>query len=153
LLASSLLSSLRQRYEDALRNRDEQLGHNKGPNHVDVKSAEAAVAAARTAVLAEVRNIQHAADKELAEAQGNEGRIAGLLADAQKRAVEVNLLEIQYNELRRTRENNDKLYSMVLERTKETDLQRLLRVNNIRVLDPPDQPRAPVRPRVAVMGF
>ena len=157
LLSSSLLTSLRQHYEDAIRERDEQTGRNKGKNHVDVRSAEAAVAASRAAVLAEVRNIQGSAARELAAAEKNEGGIASLLTEAQRRAVEVNLLEIQYNRLRRTRENNDKLYSMVLERTKETDLQRLLRVNNIRTLDPPDQPRdrgaAAESPLMALLGL
>ena len=37
---------------------------------------------------------------------------------------------------------------MVLERTKESDLTRMLRVNNIRVVDPPLRPGAPIRPQV-----
>src|SRR5262249_10320718 len=61
LLASPLLTVLRQHYEQAVRDRDAELGRNKGKNHVDVKSAEAALGAARQAVLAEVRNIQGAA--------------------------------------------------------------------------------------------
>ena len=39
---------------------------------------------------------------------------------------------------------------MVLERTKESDLTRMMRVNNIRVVDRPLLPKAPVRPRVPV---
>lgn len=151
LLASPLVTTLRQHYESAIRERDEQLGRNKGPNHVDVRSAEAAVQAARAAVLAEVRNIRRAAERELAAAAKEEGGLSALLAEAQRRAVEVNLLEIQYAGLRRDRENNQKLYSLVLERTKETDLQRLLRVNNLRIVDAPDLPHAAIRPRIPLM--
>ncbi len=151
LLTNPLLIGLRQRYEDAVRERDEQLGKGKGRNHVDVRTADAAVTAARAAVLAEVRNVKGAADHELAAAEKQEGGLQALLAEAQRRALEVSLLEIQYNSLRRARQNNEKLYSMVLERTKETDLQRMLRVNNIRVLDPPDLPLTPVKPKLAIM--
>jgi capsular exopolysaccharide synthesis family protein len=151
LLSGPLLPSLRQKYEDAVRERDEQLGRNKGKHHVDVQSAEGAVTAARAAVLAEVKNVQGAAKHELSAAQRQEAGLLALLSEAQRRAVEVNLLEMQYAGLKRSRANNDKLYSMVLERTKETDLQRLLRVNNIRVVDGADLPHVPVRPRVPLM--
>src|SRR5262249_10510664 len=46
--------------------------------------------------------------------------------------------------------NNEKLYSLVLERTKESDLARMLRFNNIRIVDPPLRPGGPVRPQVPV---
>ncbi len=38
---------------------------------------------------------------------------------------------------------------MVLERTKESDLTRMLRFNNIRIVDAPLRPGAPIRPQVA----
>lgn len=153
LLSSPLLQTLRQRYEEAVRGRDELLGQGKGESHPDVRRAEAAVQDARAAVLAEVRNVRVSADRELAATQKEEAGLNGLLTDAQRRAVEVNLLQIQYSRLRRERENNEKLYTLVLERTTETDLQRLLRVNNLRVVDAPDLARKPVRPRIALMVF
>ncbi len=151
LLHSPLLPQLRQHYEEAVRERDQLLGLDKGKNHVDVRRAENALQAAKAAVLAEIKNVQGAANHELHAVQTQEGGLLGLLAVAQRRAIELNLLEIQYARLKRARENNDKLYSMVLERTKETDLQRLLRVNNIRIVDQPDLPHVPVKPRVALM--
>jgi len=45
-------------------------------------------------------------------------------------------------------ENNEKLYSLVLERTKEADLSRMLRVNNIRLIDAATRPGGPIRPQV-----
>src|SRR5262249_19189614 len=62
-------------------------------------------------------------------------------------ALDLNLLEIEYNRLRRSKENTEKLYQLVLERTKESDLTRMLRVNNIRVIDHALRPGGPVRPR------
>ncbi len=55
--------------------------------------------------------------------------------------------EIEYHRLDRTREQNEKLYGMLLERMKEADLARMMRVNNVRVVDSAIEPRVPIRPR------
>jgi capsular exopolysaccharide synthesis family protein len=151
LLSSLLLQTLRQRYEETIRDRDGLIGQGKAENHPDVRRAEAGVQEARAAVLAEIRNVRVSADRELAATVKEEGGLNALLSEAQRRAVEVNLLQIQYSRLHRERENNEKLYTLVLERTTETDLQRLLRVNNLRVVDAPDLARKPLRPRIAIM--
>jgi capsular exopolysaccharide synthesis family protein len=153
LLGSILLQTLRQRFEEAVRARDELVGEGKGAGHPDVRRAEAGVQEARAAVVAEIRNVRMSADRELAATKKEEAGLNGLVSEAQRRAVEVNLLQIQYSRLRRERENNEKLYTLVLERTTETDLQRLLRVNNLRVVDVPDLARKPLRPRIALMVF
>ena len=151
LVNSSLLQQLRQHYEAAIRERDGLLGGGKAENHPDVRRADAAVQEARAAVVAEIKNVRASAARELAATEKEEAGLNGLLLDAQRRAVEVNLLQIQYSRLRRERENNEKLYTLILERTTETDLQRLLRVNNLRVVDSPDIAHSPVRPRIAAM--
>ena len=57
-------------------------------------------------------------------------------------------MEIEYGRLRRGKETNEKLFSLVIERSKETDLTRMLKVNNIRVVDRPLLPEEPVSPNV-----
>ena len=149
LLASGVLATLRTAYEDAVRTRDGLLGEGKGKNYPDVKEADAKAEATRKALLAEVRNIQRALDKDVAVLKRQEAGISGLFETAKKQALDLNLLEIEYNRLHRSKDNNEKLYSLVLERTKESDLARVLRVNNIRVLDRPLVPKAPIRPQVS----
>jgi polysaccharide biosynthesis transport protein len=151
LTSSALLQALRQRYEETIRQRDELIGEGKGESHPDVLRAQAGVDQARAAVIAEIRNVRVSAASELAATEREESGLNALLTEAQHRAVEVNLLQIQYSRLRRERENNEKLYTLVLERTTETDLQRLLRVNNLRIVDVPDLARSPWKPRVAAM--
>jgi polysaccharide biosynthesis transport protein len=148
LLQSQLLQSLRERYEDAVRERDALLGGGKGEKHPDTLAAEERVTAVRKALLDEVRNIQGALDRDVAVVERQEGGLAGLFARAQKQAFDLNLLEIEYNRLRRQKENTEKLYQLVLERTKEADLTRMMRVNNLRVPDPPLVKKNPIRPRV-----
>jgi len=150
LLQSSLLQSLRQRYEDTLRQRESLFGEGKGKSHPDVAAVEGGLTTTREALLAEVRNIEGAVERDVDAITQEERGLSRLYEDAKKRGLELNLLEIEYNRLKRTKTNNQKLYELVLERTKESDLTRVLRVNNIRVVDAPLLPRGPVRPRVAL---
>jgi polysaccharide biosynthesis transport protein len=148
LLQSQLLSSLRTQYIEAKRDREALLRSGKGPNYEDVKVKEARMEESKRAILAEVKNIQRALDRELATARQHEAGLAGLLEQAKKEGTELNRLEIEFNRLRRDKENNEKMYSLLLERTKESGLARMLNVNNVRVLDRPRVPRSPVRPNV-----
>jgi capsular exopolysaccharide synthesis family protein len=153
LVTNTLLQSLRQRYEEAIRERDGLLGEGKGEGHPDVRRAQTGVDEAKSAVVGEIRNVKTSVGRELAGAEKEEAGLNALVTAAQRRAVEVNLLQIQYSRLRRARENDEKLYTLVLERTTETDLQRLLRVNNLRVVDAPDLAHSPFKPRVAAMAL
>lgn len=147
-LQSVLLQNLRQRYEDAVRERDALLGSGKGPKHPEVEAAESRVDAARKSMAAEVANVRGALKRDLAVLERQTGGLSGLFESAKKQAFDLNLLEIEYNRLRRSKDNTEKLYSMLLERTKESDLTRMLRVNNIRVIDRADLPRGPIWPKV-----
>lgn len=148
LLQSQLLQDLRRAHEEAIRERLSALGSGKGENHPEVLAAAARVESTKGALLAEVKNIQGALAADLAIIGRQEAGLAGLLERAKKQAFELNLLEIEYNRLRRSKDNTEKLYSLVLERSKESDLSLMLRENNIRVLDRPLVPDAPIRPEV-----
>lgn len=148
LLQSALLQDLRRAYLDAQRDRNSLAGAGKGANHPDALAAQARVDITKTALLEEIRNIQGALDRDLAVVKRQEGGLSGLFDAAQKKALELNKLEIEFNRLRRTKDNNEKLYSLLLERTKETDLTGKLRVNNIRIVDAPRTPRGAIKPNV-----
>jgi polysaccharide biosynthesis transport protein len=150
LLASSLLQQFRQRYEEGQGDYRSALGEGRGEQHPDVLASKARAEVARSSLFAEVRNIQGAVERELTAVTSQEATLARMLDQAKKQALDLNLLEIEYNRLRRTKENTEKLYSLVLERTKESDLTRMLRVNNIHVVDRPRRPGSPVRPMVAL---
>lgn len=150
LLQSAVLQDLRRLYGEAVRDRDGLLGQGKGRNHPDVSAADAKVSATKSALLSEVKNIQAAVLRDLAQLGHQEAGLSALLEKAKRQALDLNLLEIEYNRLNRSKQNNEKLYQIVLERTKESDLAQMMRVNNVRVLDRPLLPRGPVRPRVTV---
>lgn len=148
LLSSQVLQSLRGDYIQAKRDRDSHLGRGKGPNHPDVLAAAAAVETTKTALLAEIRNVQKAVAKDLAATEREAKGLSRLFEGAKRRAMDLNLLEIEYNRLQRNKNTTEKLYSLVVERSKESDLTRMMRFNNIRVIDAALTPGAPVRPNV-----
>jgi polysaccharide biosynthesis transport protein len=148
LLASATLGSLRAHFVDAERALKAMQAEGRGDNHPATRAAQAQLDSVRTALLAEVKNIQEAYARDAA---GFEREIAGLrnLYDAaEKRALDLNLMEIEYDRLRRGKETNEKLFSLVIERSKETDLTRALRINNVRIVDRPLLPKVPVTPNV-----
>lgn len=148
LLSSARLVELRRAHADAARERDALLEAGKEKGHPDVAAAEARAGRAREGIAVEVKSIHAALDRDFAAIKRQEAALAGLLDGARKQALEINELEVEYGRLRRDKDGSEKLYAMVLERTHETDLARMMRGNNVRVVDPPLLPADPVRPRV-----
>ncbi len=91
-----------------------------------------------------------AIDAQYESAVGNERRLRAAIEEIKSEALEINKKEIDYNRLKRERDNNAALYDLVLKRGKEADLSQLLRVNNVRKLEQAEPGKSPVRPRVAL---
>ncbi|WP_394821321.1 GumC family protein [Pendulispora albinea] len=148
LLASTFLQSMRTQYVEGLRAKRMLLAEGKGENHPAVKSLDMKILESRTALLAEVKNIQGAVERDLAVIQREEAGEAALYEAAHKRAVDLNMKEIEYHRLDRSREQNEKLYAMLLEHMKDADLARNNKANNIHLIEVAVEPTAPIRPRV-----
>ncbi|MCC6528455.1 MAG: polysaccharide biosynthesis tyrosine autokinase [Polyangiaceae bacterium] len=147
-LKNPLLSNWRGQYETALAERLALLAAGKGEDYDTVRAADKKIESAKAAILRELENIRAAARHDVSAVNQRIAAAEQRLAKARKQAHELNLLEIEYDRLQRQKDNTEKLYGLVLERTKETDLAQLLRFNNIRVLDRPLMPGGPVQPRV-----
>ncbi|RYZ08858.1 MAG: polysaccharide biosynthesis tyrosine autokinase [Myxococcales bacterium] len=148
LLNSSLLVKLRSDYVTAVQELSVLAAQGKGSSHPDSLAAQARIDATRSALLMEVKNVQGAVDHDFNVASNAINGLTALLEQAKQRALDLNLLEIEFNRLRRSKDGNEKLYGLVTEREKENDLTRLLRFNNIRVVDRPLLPRVPVTPNM-----
>lgn len=147
-LQSQLLDRLRTDFAIAKQDREALLSRGKGLTHPDVAAAQARFEAIRAAVVSEVSNIRHAVDGDLYAIRRQLNSISGLVEAAKKQGLDLNLLEIEYNRLIRAKNNNEKLYSVVLERSKESDLTSLMRFNNLRFMDRPLVPATPIKPNV-----
>ena len=149
LLGSVFLQQLRAQYQQAKKDRAALIAEGKGENHPLVKSATDRLEQARASLLREVKNIQGAVGHDLAAVQHQKAGDTNLFEESRKRAVDLNMKEIEYHRLDRSRQEDEKIYGMLLERMKETDLQRMMNVNNVRLVDAPTEPRAPIKPRMS----
>lgn len=150
LVGNVLLATLRQNYVHAKGVVEELRGQGKGDKHPDVEGAQAQLETTRNALLSEVSNIIGAVKSDLSAAAREAQGLSGLFEQAKLRAMDLNLLEIEYGRLERAKTNSEKLYTIVLERSKESDLAGLMRFNNITVADVPFVLSSPVKPRVPV---
>jgi polysaccharide biosynthesis transport protein len=148
LMSSQVLQQLRASYVEATRNLNAARASGRGEEHPEIRGLRATQEASRDAILLEVKNIQQVVDSDWAGLNREVAGLSGLLEDAKNRALELNLLEIEYKRLQRDKDTNERLFGIVTERTKESDLTRALRINNIRVVERPRVPGAPVSPVV-----
>lgn len=148
LLDSSLLSSLRETYLQARSAEASLLESGKGENHPAVQAATAKVATTREALVQEIENVRGAINRDLTASTSEVNGLSGLLERAKQQALDLNLLEIEYGRLERSKVNTEKMYTLVLERFKESDLTGMLRFNNIRVVEHPLTGNGPVEPRI-----
>jgi succinoglycan biosynthesis transport protein ExoP len=149
LLSNAYLQSLRGAYLKAAADRSALISQGKGENHPQVKEADARLVDAKKALLTEVANIQDATGRDLAVVEHEERSELALFLDARHAAVDLNMKEIEYHRLDRTREQDEKLYGLLLERMKAADLARMLRANNLRVVETAGIPDTPIRPRIS----
>ncbi|MDB4933147.1 MAG: Tyrosine-protein kinase EpsD [Labilithrix sp.] len=149
LLSNAFLGGLRVKFQEAQRERAELIAEGKGDNHPAVKRADEKIALSRTQLLSEIKNIQGAVQRDLAIIERQENGEASLYEGARKRAVELNLKELEFHRLDRMRAQNEKLYAVLLEQMKEADLRRMMNTNNIRLVDSAQEPKVPVAPHVS----
>jgi polysaccharide biosynthesis transport protein len=149
LLNNSYLQVLRSGYRKAVDDLDALTAQGKGENHPLVVEARGRVASTKAALLAEVANIQSAVARDLAAIERQEQLEAELFSTSRRAAVDLNMKEIEYHRLDRNREQDEKLYSLLIERMKAADLARMLRSNNLRVVETAAVPGVPIRPRIS----
>ncbi len=137
LLGNSRLETLRGQFVDAEREKARLMGEGKGENHPDVLAVVASEQLLKDATRTEVENIKAGVRKDLEAIAKELAGLDKLYQGAESQAMDLNMNEIEYKRLERLKDNNEHLYSLLLERSKESDLAALMQVNNVRVLDAP----------------
>ena len=150
LLANGALQTLRAQYRSAVQVKDTLEAEGKGESHPLMKEAVQRVASSKAALLTEVANVQAAVIRDLAIIERQEQAEAAMFNASRRSAVDLNMKEIEYHRLDRARDENEKLYGLLLGRMKEADLARMMRANNLRVVETANLPGAPIYPRVAL---
>lgn len=141
------VEEIRQQLQEQTAER-EALATRYGENHPRIQELDERIAQLRLAVERDLRATVLAAEDQLREAQNVEQQIKSALDEANQAGLALNLREIEYQRLSRERESTSKLYNLVLQRTAEANLTRMLRVTFVRVIDDALEPSGPVSPNV-----
>ncbi|MCP4598932.1 MAG: polysaccharide biosynthesis tyrosine autokinase, partial [Proteobacteria bacterium] len=145
--SNTLIQQLKQKYGELSQEYDE-LSERYGDNFPDMIELKAKLKRIRKDITREVKNILSAVDAELVAARSTEVGLKKTLDDFRNQALELTQKELKYSRLSREKRNNEKVYDLLLGRSKEADLSRLLRVNNVHILDPALLPQFPIKPRL-----
>jgi polysaccharide biosynthesis transport protein len=149
LVGNSQLGELRKSYLEAKQQLAMLKSGGKGDNHPDVQRASTLAEAARNALTQELGNIKNGAQMELANVNHQLGGLSSLYESARQEALQLNLKELEYSRLQRSKESTEKLFGLVLERSTESGLTKMAPFNNVRVLDRPLMPGVPVFPKTS----
>ncbi|MCP4605586.1 MAG: polysaccharide biosynthesis tyrosine autokinase [Proteobacteria bacterium] len=125
-----------------------ELSKRYGGNFPRMIELEANLESIRDDIKREVKNILVAVNSELNMAKSTEAGLQKTLDEFRDQALTLSHKELAYNGLMRKKETNEDVYKLLLGRTKEADLSRLLRVNNVHILDRAMLPTKPIKPRV-----
>jgi capsular exopolysaccharide synthesis family protein len=150
LLDSPVLTSLRAAYATAQQDLTALQSAGKGENHPEVRAATARAHSTRQALVEEIGNIKTAVSRSYAAKRSEAAGLLSLFEKAKTQALDLNRMELEYRRLERSKVNTEKLYSLVLERSKESDLTEMMRFNNISIVDIPTLPDRSVKPRLVV---
>jgi succinoglycan biosynthesis transport protein ExoP len=121
--------------------------------HPTVIQATEQLARMRESLDDETRNVFESLKNAADLATVRERSLEGVVAEEQKKQMNLNQLRIQYDVLKRDAENNKLIYSNVLTRWKETELSSRIMSNNMRVVDAATMPLKPTKPRVMLTLF
>jgi capsular exopolysaccharide synthesis family protein len=147
LLGNESLGALRAAYIAAKQEIERLNALGKGDNHPDVRAAAVNLKSARAALMTELGNIREGVATDLQAVQRELGGVTTLFESAKTQAMSLNINEVRFTRLRRTKDNTERVFGLVLERSTESGLSKLMPFNNVRVLDRPLKPGGPVSPR------
>ena len=138
--------SLKQAYLELLRDHSE-LSKRYREQHPRILRIRSRLNETKRKLAEETRGISENIITRYRVALAREKSLAQSLEEQKQEALRLNQMEIQYQVLKREVDTNRKLYDEILKRTKETNFLEGLNTSNIRIVDPAEVPKLPIRPR------
>jgi capsular exopolysaccharide synthesis family protein len=145
---SQAIQQLKVRYLD-IRTECADLKDRYLGDHPKVRECEKRLALAKQGLDDQVKIALEAARREYDEVSKTEHNLVALLNDTKAAAFGLNQYERDYLELKRTYDNNQRLYELVLKRLKDTGVTGMLQASNVRILDRARPSPNPISPRAA----
>lgn len=148
VLSSPVLQTMKARLFEKNLER-EALAEIAAENWPEMRQRDAELETIRTGIRQEVQTILRAIDADFTETSAYEQQLVARVAELQEQAIALGGKELQYTQLMREKENAERIYQLINNRSEDTTLStELSQINNVRVLDPALKPVVPIRPRV-----
>ena len=142
---SPLISELKREYF-RLQSEKAEISEKYLADHPKRQAIEERIIKVRADIHHAIQVVLDMVEAEYRQILDEEKRLRGFLEEGKQEALKVNNLEVDYNQLRRERDQNASVYDLMVKRQKEVGVAGMLRTNNIRLLDPALVPKAPIRP-------
>lgn len=146
---NTVLQQLRVSYVELLKQKAEIEAH-YGPRHPRVLAVTQEAESLRSDYRAEVKRVISSIEKAYRALVTNEASLSQLMEREKRQAIELSKLEVEFRPLSREADNAQRVFTMLVQRQKETSLTGLIRSNNVRILDRADTVPTPVKPRIVL---
>lgn len=146
VIGSPLVQALRTELA-ALERQEAELAQRYLGDHPQVRKVRQQISDTREKIATEARRVVRAAENDTRAAAAQEGSIAGALEAAKREAEDLSRRGLKYDELKRDLEASQRLSESLLQRQKQTDVSRDVKISNVHVIDPAVAPGTPLRPR------
>jgi capsular exopolysaccharide synthesis family protein len=143
---SQAIQLLKLRYLD-IRSECADLRGRYLEDHPRLGECDKKLALAKQSLDEQVKIALDAARREYDEVTKTERNLVALLTETKSDAFGLNQYERDYLELKRTYDNNQRLYELVLKRLKDTGVTGMLQASNVRILDRARPNPIPVSPK------
>jgi capsular exopolysaccharide synthesis family protein len=127
----------------------EGLAEIAAENWPELRQREAELTTIRNGIRQEVQAVLRAIEADYAESTALEQELQTRMDALRAQAMDLGGKELQYHQLVREKDNAERIYALIQQRSEETNLStELSQVNNVRILDAALDPVIPIRPRV-----
>jgi capsular exopolysaccharide synthesis family protein len=147
VLANEYVLTIRNEVSD-LQRQVTMLGQRYGDRNAEMIKARGALQAAETKLKTELSKVVESVNNEYLASVDGERNLQAALDAQKKEALTLNRKGIEFGVLQREVESNKQIYESLMQRTKETGISTELRASNVRVIDPAEEPRAPISPDI-----
>jgi polysaccharide biosynthesis transport protein len=124
-----------------------ELSKRYGINHPQIIALNNEMKTLNARKASEVQRIVNALQNEYRVALAREQSLKEALGQQKGETLSMNQKAIDYNVLKREAETSREMFDLLIKRFKETSLTEDIRTGNIRIIDPAQIPKSPVKPK------
>jgi capsular exopolysaccharide synthesis family protein len=145
ILANTFIQQLKGQLAE-LQRQQASLGEKYGEKHPEMIKVRSAIDQTQAKLDGEIGKVVQSIRNEYTAAQAQEKSLVTALEQQKSEAMALSRKGIDYGVLQRDANTNRQMFDNLLQRAKETGVTAELKTSNIRVVDPAEVPRRPVRP-------